>query len=171
MAKLLNDGSKSIDDIEELQQSDRSFVATENECNNDMVLEKFEEEEVQEGLTRQDFKSKVNGSIEKEIEIVFEDQRQKTPIRINLLVDMGVGIGGDKWPAADMFCRTLCDNVMFFESLLSQKSCIELGAGTGMVSILIEKLYSTHSGQLVVTDQESHIGLIDKNLEINECKR
>ena len=93
MAKLLNDGSKSIDDIEELQQSDRSFVATENECNNDMVLEKFEEEEVQEGLTRQDFKSKVSGSIEKEIEIVFEDQRQKTPIRINLLVDMGVGIG------------------------------------------------------------------------------
>ena len=110
-------------------------------------------------------------SREKETEIIFEDQRRTNQIRVNLLVDMGVGIGGDKWPAADMFCRTLCDHMSFFESLFEGKSCIELGAGTGMVSMVIEKLYPGHSGPIVVTDHESHIGLISRNLRINNSKR
>ena len=90
---------------------------------------------------------------------------------MGLLVDMAVGIGGDKWPAADMFCQTVCNNVRFFESLFAKKSCIELGAGTGMVSLFIEKLYPCHDGELVVTDQVSHIDLIDRNLRLNHSKR
>ena len=141
-----------------------------NGCDDDMSMKKVEDE-IGKSPTLQRRKTEKIDSNEKEIEIIFEDERQRARVRINLLVDMGVGIGGDKWPAADMFCRTLCNNVCFFESLFSGKSCIELGAGTGMVSILIEKLYPGHSKQLVVTDQESHIGLIDKNLRINDCER
>lgn len=54
-------------------------------------------------------------------------------IRMDLLVDMAVGIGGDKWPAADLFCQ-LCTNSQwkpFFSDLFQGQRCLELGSGTG----------------------------------------
>jgi hypothetical protein len=56
-------------------------------------------------------------------------------IEIDLLLDMAVGIGGDKWPAADLFCQ-LCTSdqwKQWFQQLFDGRRCIELGSGTGFV--------------------------------------
>ena len=52
---------------------------------------------------------------------------------INLCLDMSVGIGGDKWPAVDLFCQliTSLEWKDYFFQLFSSKRCIELGSGTG----------------------------------------
>ncbi len=55
-------------------------------------------------------------------------------IKIDLLLDMGVGIGGDKWPAADLFCQLVTSEVWrpWFQQIFQGKKCIELGSGTGV---------------------------------------
>lgn len=52
---------------------------------------------------------------------------------VNLFVDMGVGIGGDKWPAADVFCKIISDDKWkpYFSTLFRNRTCLELGSGTG----------------------------------------
>ena len=52
---------------------------------------------------------------------------------VSLFVDMGVGIGGDKWPACDLFCKIITTDEWkpFFSKLFQNKRCIELGSGTG----------------------------------------
>lgn len=54
-------------------------------------------------------------------------------IEIDLYLDMAVGIGGDKWPAADLFCQLCTANQWksWFTELFHQRRCIELGSGTG----------------------------------------
>ena len=103
----------------------------------------------------------------KVISISFDTNAKYT---INLMVDMKVGIGGDKWPAAEMFCKILLDPRFhdFFRNFFNKKNVIELGAGTGLVSILIDKLYGVES--ICVTDLMSHIPLIEKNLSLNRTK-
>lgn len=89
---------------------------------------------------------------------------------IELYVDMGVGIGGDKWPAADLFCQIITDSLWrpYFEKLFNGKSIVELGAGTGLNSILIDKLFAPSS--LSVTDHSSHVPLVQCNIKKNCCK-
>ena len=90
---------------------------------------------------------------------------------INLKVDLSIGIGGDKWPAATQYCALVSDPKWFefFSGLFDGKKIIELGAGTGLVSILINKLYQPEV--LLVTDLESHIDLIRENIAINNCTK
>lgn len=59
-------------------------------------------------------------------------------ISISLLLDMSIGIGGDKWPAADLFCQLITSNNWkeYFQILFQNKRCIELGSGTGILIIL-----------------------------------
>lgn len=80
---------------------------------------------------------------------------------------MGVGIGGDKWPAAELFCELVTDPQWktYFEGLFEGKTVIELGAGTGFVGILLEKLFRP-SG-IAISDQGSHIDLITRNIAEN----
>lgn len=54
-------------------------------------------------------------------------------IGIKLKVDMRVGIGGDRWPAANLFCNFISQPrwQSFFKDLFKDKAIIELGAGTG----------------------------------------
>jgi predicted nicotinamide N-methyase len=47
------------------------------------------------------------------------------------------------------------------------KRVLELGAGTGLNSILIDRIFSPK--KVIVTDHESHVALIEKNLENNNC--
>ena len=88
---------------------------------------------------------------------------------IVLNVYMGVGIGGDRWPAANVFCEYISseDHMKFYSSFLESKTVIELGSGTGLVGILISKLFSPLN--VVVTDQESHMELIASNLLLNNA--
>jgi hypothetical protein len=92
-------------------------------------------------------------------------------ISVNLKVDLSIGIGGDKWPAATQYCALVSDAKWFdfFSYLFDGKKIIELGAGTGLVSILIDKLYKPDV--LLVTDLDSHIDLICENIAINSCSK
>ena len=98
---------------------------------------------------------------ESEESLVFGDHT------FRIISDPSVGIGGHKWPAADMFCKVICEKkwISFFSGLFAGKSVIELGAGTGLVSVLVDRLFECQS--IIVTDLESHIPLIERNLTIN----
>ena len=66
-----------------------------------------------------------------------------------------------------MFCHAICDDRNFFATVFDGKHVIELGAGTGLVSVLVDKLFSC--GSICVTDLDSHVELIRHNLELNRA--
>ena len=88
-------------------------------------------------------------------------------VTMTLFVDMGVGIGGDKWPAADQFCSVITDYrwESFFEDLFSNKRIVELGSGTGQVGMLVDMFYSP--AEVVITDLSSHVPHIERNISLN----
>lgn len=88
-------------------------------------------------------------------------------VSLRLHCNMGVGIGGDKWPAAELFCELVTDPRWrpYFQGLFEGKTVIELGAGTGFVGILLEKLFKPK--EIAISDQGSHIDLIDRNISEN----
>ena len=89
-------------------------------------------------------------------------------INLKLYVDMRVGIGGDKWPAAELFCSFVSNTVTskkLFRNQFSGKKILELGSGNGMVAIVMEKSFDLKA--LIVSDIEQHVDLIHKNLHEN----
>ena len=88
---------------------------------------------------------------------------------IELFVDMNIGIGGDKWPAAELFGQLVTDERWkpYFSKLFCGKSVVELGAGTGLNSILLDRMFAPR--KIVVTDHPSHVELIDRNIKHNQC--
>ena len=86
---------------------------------------------------------------------------------LEIWCDMGVGIGGDRWPAAELFCDFVLDDAYhaFFHTLFLNRRVIELGAGNGMAGILIGKLFSP--SEVVITDLADHLGLIEHNITLN----
>lgn len=89
---------------------------------------------------------------------------------IKIFVDMNVGIGGDIWPAANIFCSwmMLPQYNNFFSSLINSRRVLELGSGNSLVSILVEKAFTPQ--EVVVSDLESHVPHMQHNLEMNKCK-
>jgi len=86
---------------------------------------------------------------------------------ISLNVDMqGVGIGGDRWPAAMLFCEFISMRPELSKTF-SGKSVIELGSGTGLGAILCDKLFGKECRQIVATDLHSHVALMQSNLVLN----
>jgi methylase of polypeptide subunit release factors len=77
-----------------------------------------------------------------------------------------VGIGGDLWPAATNFCRFTACNKHTLGSLFNHKSIIELGSGTGLVGLFMEKLFSPC--EVVITDLVSHLHLMERNIGVNQ---
>ena len=61
-----------------------------------------------------------------------------------LKADFSVGIGGDKWPAAESFCNFVADPLWreFFSELFHGKRIVELGSGNGSCSIIYSCLFS-----------------------------
>ena len=91
-------------------------------------------------------------------------------IALRLYLDMSVGIGGDKWPAAELFCNFITDPSQydFFRSQFAARRCVELGSGNGLVGIVIESLFSPLA--MLITDIEDHVNHIQKNIETNGLK-
>lgn len=89
---------------------------------------------------------------------------------MKLFLDMGVGIGGDKWPAAENFCSLITSKeyITFFRSLISGRRVLELGSGNGLVGILIDKLFQPK--EMCITDHPSHMKHIERNVVQNECE-
>ena len=92
-------------------------------------------------------------------------------VSLKLCTHMAVGIGGDRWPAANKFCELICDKMLnsFYFQLFNDHTVIDLGSGTGLTSIVIDKLFKT--SKIIVTDQESHMELIRNNLRINNTNK
>lgn len=88
---------------------------------------------------------------------------------LRLFVDMGVGIGGDKWPAADLFCKFItCPPWQpFFDCLLLQRRVLELGSGSGLGGILADTAFNCAA--VTVTDEGSHMKHIQANIKRNDC--
>ena len=87
---------------------------------------------------------------------------------LHLYVDMGVGIGGDRWPAAESFCDFMLDSQYheFFATLFHNKRVVELGAGNGMAGLLVGKTFP-NVAEVVVTDAQDHLDLMNKNIAMN----
>lgn len=86
---------------------------------------------------------------------------------VKLFLDMSVGIGGDKWPAAELFCSFICSTKWkeFFAQIIHNSDCCELGSGNGIAGILCSKIFSPKS--MVITDMLSHVPHIVKNIGLN----
>ena len=88
---------------------------------------------------------------------------------------MGVGLGGRTWPAAHQFCSLIAHHggassgnaghSNFLGNLFDGRTVIDLGSGTGVSGILVNKLYKPK--KVVITDLESHIKHIQHNIDIN----
>jgi predicted nicotinamide N-methyase len=72
-----------------------------------------------------------------------------------------------RWRAAEHLCQFIIDNPSFFRG----KSICELGAGLGLVAVLLEKLeYTSNGGSLVITDgDEPTLKLLIENKVDNDC--
>jgi len=85
--------------------------------------------------------------------------------------DSSIGIGGNKWPAADLFCSFITAPALHrqLQPLFKNKKCIELGSGCGLAGIIIEKAFDPL--QVVMTDIGSYITLIKSNIEANNLSK
>ena len=95
-------------------------------------------------------------------------EHSRSTLQLFLSVDIaGVGIGGDMWPAATLFSNvaTSVSYRGFISSLFDGRRVLELGSGTGLCGILVDKAFSPTS--VVITDQESHMPLIIGNMRRN----
>lgn len=92
-------------------------------------------------------------------------------VKIPLYVDMNVGIGGDIWPAAQLFCQLITSSILHYQQWkvwFTEKSVLELGSGNGLISILLDKLYPDIK-EIVISDINDHLSLIKENVEMNKC--
>ncbi len=90
-------------------------------------------------------------------------------VDMSIHADMGIGIGGDKWPAAELFCEVISDPRWkdYFRKFFEGKRVVELGAGTGLCGMLIDLMFQPK--EVVITDQQSHVDLIARNIALNHC--
>lgn len=71
-----------------------------------------------------------------------------------------------RWRAAEHLCQFIIDNPSTFKD----KKICELGAGLGLVAVLLEKLEYTSPSSLVITDgDEPTMELLIDNKVDNEC--
>jgi len=106
----------------------------------------------------------------KEIIITY-DGSSSSSSSLKLYVDMKVGLGGDKWPAADLFIAFINDKRWkdFFSELFHDKTIHELGSGTGLGGIFIDKNFNPK--QVFVSDIGDHIEHMDYNIKLNNLTR
>ena len=83
-----------------------------------------------------------------------------------MLYTVGLGIGGDLWPATSTFCSYLASNRSGSYSLFHDRSVLELGSGTGLAGLCIEKLVPS-CREIVVTDLATYVPLMTRNIALN----
>mmetsp|Transcript_8334 Transcript_8334/g.16470 ORF Transcript_8334/g.16470 Transcript_8334/m.16470 type:complete len:210 (-) Transcript_8334:1900-2529(-) len=94
---------------------------------------------------------------------VFKREFEVGDAVVTIEQEGSVGIGGTVWDAAMVLARFLASNQdAVFKGVTR---VLELGSGTGLCGIAIAKLMPEI--EVVITDQASHLGLINQNIEIN----
>ena len=97
----------------------------------------------------------------KELKLSFGSQE------VTLWADMSVGIGGGEWPAACMFCHVLSHNTGFYKGLFDGKRVLELGSGTWLAGIMVEKI-GARASEIVITDLEQYTDHLERNVSMND---
>ena len=101
------------------------------------------------------------------LSVSFEEDESRA---VKLVVDLAIGLGGDLWPATHHFCRfiTSYSDRSFFHRIFDNRSVIELGSGTGLTGLFIEKYFTPQT--IIVSDLASHMELMQRNMSLNESK-
>lgn len=103
----------------------------------------------------------------------LQDGNETKSVEIALYVDMNVGIGGDIWPAAQLFCDVITNSSQYYlhwKNMFHGKKVLELGSGNGLISILLDQIYPSLQS-ITVSDIEDHLELIDENIRMNNCNQ
>lgn len=106
------------------------------------------------------------------VKVKFDGEDGEDAIELSLNINLaGVGIGGDLWPAANLFSNLMASRQFrpFFKTLLEDKSILELGAGVGLCGILADRLFNPQ--RVVLSDQLSHMELLAGNVALNGCSK
>ena len=101
---------------------------------------------------------------ERQLTLSYAEDESKA---VQLFVDMGVGLGGDLWPATHHFCRFITSYIdrAYLQSIFDNKSVIELGSGTALTGLVVERFFSPR--EMIVSDLPSHIDLMQRNINLN----
>ncbi|KAG5188594.1 putative methyltransferase-domain-containing protein [Tribonema minus] len=86
-------------------------------------------------------------------------------VTLSIKCDWGVGIGGHLWSCAMLMIRYMQQERELFSRILDGARVLELGAGTGMLSLASAALYDPRS--IIITDQLSHIDICQHNVDRN----
>jgi len=95
-----------------------------------------------------------------------EKPNSSSSVEVKLKVDRDSGIGGADWPAANLFCHVVASDP-FYASVFDNKTVLELGSGTGLGGIVVDKLFN--ASRVVITDLELYRQHILQNVGLNVC--
>lgn len=76
------------------------------------------------------------------------------------------GYAGEVWDGSLVFIYYLIKNKNKYKDIFKGKKIIELGAGTGVCSLLIAALFDIEC--IYITDLDKNVELIDENIKINK---
>jgi len=65
-----------------------------------------------------------------------------------------------------MFCHVLAHNIPFYQQLFNGKRVLELGSGTGLGGIFVEKI-GARASDIVITDLEQYTAHLERNVLLN----
>lgn len=89
-----------------------------------------------------------------------------------ILSDWNAGIGGGVWSSGLELCTLFQDadksDNYDWNALFSNKNAVELGCGTGLIGIVISRLFPVKN--MILTDTESHMGIISTNILRNSTE-
>jgi hypothetical protein len=99
-----------------------------------------------------------------EIQLGYGPENEGT--EVVLKVDWSSGIGGADWPAANLFCHIVA-NDLFYKTLFKDKSVVELGSGTGLGGVAVDKMFEP--SKVVITDLPQYLQHLEYNIVLNKC--
>lgn len=87
-------------------------------------------------------------------------------IEFSILQDLSGELGGSVWDSSLILIHYFENTDDFPLNFFRGKRILELGAGTGIISIVLSKLSPS---KIIVTDMEKMLPLINENLKKNNC--
>mmetsp|Transcript_24928 Transcript_24928/g.56142 ORF Transcript_24928/g.56142 Transcript_24928/m.56142 type:complete len:252 (+) Transcript_24928:103-858(+) len=102
---------------------------------------------------------------EVDVSLVLPDSKQE--VKLRLVADWGVGVGGGVWSAALLLCRQIASRETVFRAQMQGRRVLELGAGTGVLGLAAAHI--CHPKVTVLTDLESYLPLLRENVDRNRA--
>ncbi|PHH87746.1 hypothetical protein CDD83_8453 [Cordyceps sp. RAO-2017] len=96
--------------------------------------------------------------------IDFDGQLDR-PLRYH--EDVRTGCGGQTWPAGLVLAKNM---LRYHRRELQGARILELGAGGGLVGLAVALGCSSQGGSLLLTDQDEMLGLMQRNIRLNQVE-